>query len=79
MFAEARNWGPEIVGNLTFRQLKIYCMKLKGIDGVEYLGDVMNVNPRRKKDPRKKLIQPLLEKAVKNLISGKRWDSQVKD
>lgn len=69
-FAEARNWTPDQVGELTLRQVKILAMKIDGLDGVESIGRVFVTGAARK------FMEPARKKAISNLIEGKRWEAQ---
>jgi hypothetical protein len=60
---------------MSLYQIRVYCTRADGIDGVEKMHELTTLEkPRSPKDPRWKILTELASKAAKNIISGKRWD-----
>jgi len=36
---------------------------------------ILEFNPHMRKNAKKNAVQPLIDKAVENLLAGKRWDA----
>jgi len=60
---------------MNLHQIRVYCMRADGIDGIEGMHELTTLKkPRSKKDTRWNLVNNLASRAAKNIIAGKRWD-----
>lgn len=67
--AEARNWPPNVVSELTIRQIRIYLAEEQYVKGMDLKSNAEIVHAQR-------MFKNLREQAIKNLKAGKRWDAE---
>lgn len=68
-FADAYHWPPETVMRLTVRQIKAFSTKREELKDAGYI-------PSRTTRFGKKWWSKIMDRIVKNLLSGRRWDAK---
>jgi len=57
---------------MTIHQARVYTKKVDGVDGVEGIYEASNTQSVMR--ARRSYLKPSVDKAVGNLMSGRRWD-----